>query len=170
MVLRDARRDDVAAMSRLASGAFVDAYGDSSPEDDLRTHVETYFGESAIASELDSAGVRYLLASAPEGLAGLVKLRNSKVPELVPATAAVEVQQLYVGTDFQRRGVGHTLMGGAVQAARDLAVAGIWLSVWKEADWATSFYRKFGFRSLGEIDFWLADTHYVDYLMWYEFD
>ena len=86
----------------------------------------------------------------------------------MPATTAVEVQQLYVDTGFQRRGVGHTLMHEAVQAARDLAVAGIWLSVWTEADWATAFYEKFGFRSLGEVDFWLADTHYVDYLMWYE--
>ena len=65
MDVRDARAADVAAMSRLASAAFVDAYGGSSPADDLRKHVDSYFGENAIAAEIDRADVRYLRASTP---------------------------------------------------------------------------------------------------------
>jgi hypothetical protein len=42
--------------------------------------------------------------------------------------------------------------------------------VWTEAHWATAFYRKFGFIALGELDFYLGRSHYVDYLMWLPVD
>ena len=114
--------------------------------------------------------VRYFVADDEGRLAGLIKLRDSKPPELVPTESAVEVQQLYVDTTVQRGGVGVRLMEYAVEEARRRKVGGVWLSVWTDADWATAFYRKCGFSALGELDFYLGKTHYVDYLMWLPVD
>ena len=69
-------------------------------------------------------------------------------------------------TAGQRAGVGQMLVRRAVDVAREAGVGGIWLSVWTEADWATAFYRKCGFAPLGELEFFLGRTRYVDYLMW----
>ena len=81
---------------------------------------------------------------------------------------AVEVQHLYVDADRQRKGVGRALMDRAVETARLEGGAGLWLSVWQDADWATGFYEAYGFRKVGVADFWLGRTRFLDYLMWFE--
>ena len=164
--IRPARTEDIPAMSALATRAFTDAYADTSSPDDLAIHLDSQFSEASIEPEMGATGIRYFVADDGDGLLGLIKLRNSERPSLVPAETAIEVQQLYVDTSRQRGGVGRELMQRAVEETRAAGAGGIWLSVWTEADWATAFYRKFGFTSLGELDFYLGKTHYVDYLMW----
>ena len=166
MRVRQAMSADVAAMSSLAMRSFTDAYADSSEPDDLEVHLVEHFGEAAILREMAAPGVRYFVADSDGSLAGLVKLRNSPLPDQVPADTATEIQQLYVDTAVQRAGVGQKLVQRAVEVTREARVGGIWLSVWTEADWATSFYRKCGFAPLGELEFFLGRTRYVDYLMW----
>lgn len=164
VVIADAR--DVRQLSEIGSKVFRDTYGGTAPDADIEQHVASYFGESVIAEEIVVPGVQYLKASENDMLAGLVKMRDSVVPNLLAGKSAVEVQQLYVAVDFQRRGVGALLLDAAVGHVRERGIDGIWLSVWSEADWATSFYRKYGFKEMGEVPFKIADVEYMDYLMW----
>lgn len=167
--IRIAGVDDVPALAQIGSQAFRDAYGGTAPDADIARHVEEHFSAAAIAREIGRDDVTYMQACDGAALAGLVKTRDSSIPDLVAAAAArsaIEVQQLYVATGFQRRGVGAALMDAVVAVARKRSIDGIWLSVWTEADWATRFYEKYGFRSLGEVAFLLADVEYTDYLMW----
>jgi ribosomal protein S18 acetylase RimI-like enzyme len=106
------------------------------------------------------------MATEDERCAGIVKVRDSDVPASVVAESAVEVQQLYVSMDFQRRGVGALLLDAVVAATRSRGIDGIWLSVWTDAEWATNFYFKYGFTSQAEIPFLLASTEFIDHLMW----
>lgn len=162
--------DDVGELSAIGGKVFWDAYGGTAPDADIERHVADYFGVAAIEKEIVSPAVRYLKACEGGELAGLVKMRDSDVPELLGGKTAVEIQQLYVSVDFQRRGVGALLIDAVSDEVRRRGIDGIWLSVWSEADWATSFYRKCGFVALGKIPFMLADVEYVDYLMWLPVD
>ena len=164
--VRVAGRDDIAVLATIGSAVFWDAYGGTAPDADIARHVESYFSEDAVAAAMAGDDANYLMAMEDERCAGLVKMRDGDVPPLVTADSVVEIQQLYVAMDFQRRGIGALLLDHAVAATRDRGIAGIWLSVWTQADWATSFYLKYGFTSLGEIPFRLADTNFVDHLMW----
>jgi ribosomal protein S18 acetylase RimI-like enzyme len=157
---------DVSDLSAIGTQVFWDAYGGTAPDADIERHVLDYFGEETVAREIVSPGVTYLKACEGDKLAGLVKLRDSDVPELLRGHSAVEVQQLYVSVDFQRRGIGALLLDTAKNDVRGRNIDGIWLSVWSEADWATRFYIKYGFQNMGEIPFMLADVEYIDYLMW----
>lgn len=170
MRVRRATADDVEALSALASRSFTDAYGESSDANDLERHVEAHFGPAAIASERDKPSNQYFVAEDAGSLLGMIKLRVGELPEAVPAPTALEVQQLYVDTTLQRGGIGRALMECAIEVARAAEVGGVWLSVWTEADWAVAFYRKCGFEPLSELDFYLGETHYVDYLMWLPVD
>jgi ribosomal protein S18 acetylase RimI-like enzyme len=88
----------------------------------------------------------------------------------VPAAEALEVQQLYVDTELQRKGVGRMLMDRAVAAARREGYKGVWLSVWQDADWATGFYEAYGFQRVGTAEFWLGQSKFMDYLMWFSLE
>lgn len=164
--IREAVPADVESLAATGQRLFVGTYGDISGADDLAAHVDDYFGETAVARELERDGVRYLLAMDGDDIAGFLKLRRSDIPKSVPAETALEVQQLYVSPDQQRRGIGRRLMDHAVEIARETPVQGLWLSVWEEADWAIKFYLRYGYRTVGTTDFWLGESHYEDFLMW----
>lgn len=165
--IRDAVPGDAVQLAVTGQRLFIAAYGKISGADDLAAHVDDYFGETVVARELRQNGIRYLLAMDEGEIAGFLKLRSGEIPKSVAADKAVEVQQLYVSPDQQRRGIGRLLMDRAVEIALEAAAQGLWLSVWEEADWAISFYQRYGFRTVGTTDFWLGDSHYNDFLMWF---
>lgn len=164
--VRRATAADVEELSRLGSAVFWDAYGGTAPDADIAKHVRRYFGAEAIGAEIASEQVQYAFALSNGEMAGLVKMREGEAPALVTASPVIEVQQLYVSTDHQRKGVGEFLIDVVRERCRADGFAGIWLSVWTEADWAVPFYEKVGFKSLGEVPFMLAGKEYTDYLMW----
>ena len=170
LLARQATAADAEELSRLGTAVFWDAYGGTAPDEDIAAHVEKHFSAAAIGAELACAQVRYVFAMSDGDMAGLVKMREGDAPELVTASPVIEVQQLYVSTAHQRKGVGEFLIDVVRERCRAEGFAGIWLSVWTEAHWAVPFYEKVGFRSLGEIPFMLADEEYVDYLMWMPVD
>ena len=159
---------DADALSAAGERLFGQAYGGYSQADDLEQHVQKYFGRDCVATELEKPDVTYTIAFDADSIAGFIKVRRGPAPDAVPAANAMEVQQLYVDAGSQRKGVGRALMDRAVEFARQDGQAGLWLSVWQDADWATGFYEAYGFRKVGIADFWLGRTRFLDYLMWLE--
>lgn len=157
---------DVDALSEAGARLFVQAYGSYSPADDLAAHVREYFGRDSVAAELQKPDVGYTMARDGDAIAGFVKTRRGAAPDTIPASNAIEVQQLYVEAAWHRKGVGRALMDNAVAVARERGCAGLWLSVWQRADWAIAFYEAYGFRRAGTAEFWLGRTHFEDHLMW----
>lgn len=157
---------DAVALSAAGEHLFVQAYGSYSPADDLAAHVRDYFGRDNVAAELQKPDVRYAIARNGDAIAGFAKIRRGAAPDTTSAADAIEVQQLYVDAACQRKGVGRALMDWAVAAAREAGVAGLWLSVWQDADWAIAFYEAYGFCRVGTAEFWLGGTRFDDYLMW----
>jgi ribosomal protein S18 acetylase RimI-like enzyme len=161
---------DAEALSAAGIRLFAQAYGSFSRADDLAVHTEQYFGRDYIARELQAPDVSYTIAYDADQIAGFVKIRRGTTPDAVPAAAAIEVQQLYVDAGQQGKGIGRMLMDHAAAVARDEVYAGIWLSVWQDADWATGFYEAYGFRRVGTAEFRLGRSKFMDYLMWLALD
>ncbi|HSM29328.1 MAG TPA: N-acetyltransferase [Woeseiaceae bacterium] len=164
--LLDASVADAAALAAAGERLFVQAYGKYSRPDDLKLHVEQYFGRENVSTELQKPGCSYTIACDDDGIAGFIKIWRGPAPDSIPANTAVEVQQLYVDGDRQRQGVGRKLMDRALATARQEGYAGLWLSVWQDADWAVGFYEAYGFRRVGTAEFRLGQSRFKDYLMW----
>ena len=168
--IREAVAGDIERLAATGQRLFIATYGHISGAEDMAAHVDDYFSEGAVATELERDGVRYLLALDDEEIVGFLKLRDNEIPKSVPAVTALEVQQLYVSPHQQRRGIGRMLMDQAVEIVHELSVQGLWLSVWEEADWAIRFYQRYGYQTVGTTDFWLGDSQYNDFLMWFSAD
>lgn len=164
--VRKAVAGDIPALAALGTRVFIDAYGETTRPQDMRAHIDAHFSESAVGRAMAADGVEYLAAADRSGVVGFVKMVRGAAPAAVPDACAVEVRQLYVATESQRRGVGAALVQAAIGRARALGAAGVWLSVWSEAGWATAFYRRCGFRAVGNATFTVGRTRYLDDLMW----
>ena len=156
---------DVEMLAETGRRLFTAAYGNISGADDLAKHVDDYFSATAVASELQRQDVQYHLAMDGDDIVGFLKTRRSAIPDQVPLANGIEVQQLYVSPDQQRKGIGGLLTDRAVSIAREQSADGLWLSVWQDANWAVNFYRAYGYRTVGTADFWLGRSHFTDFLM-----
>ena len=168
--LAGAEAADAGALAEAGSRLFAQAYARYSRPDDLEAHVEEYFGRENVVAELREPDVSYTVAYDGDEIAGFIKTRCGPAPNSIPAVDAIEVQQLYVDANRQRRGVGRALLDSAVAVAKEKDAAGLWLSVWQDAEWATAFYDAYGFRRVGTADFQLGQSCFTDYLMWLALD
>jgi len=163
--IRQPAEADAEVLAETGRRLFTAAYGNIAGADDLAAHVDDFFSAEIVASELEREEVQYHLAMDGDDIVGFLKIRRGAVPDQVPLANGIEVQQLYVSPDQQRKGIGRLLTDCAVSIARAEAADGLWLSVWQEADWAVNFYRAYGYRTVGTADFWLGRSHFTDFLM-----
>ena len=74
----------------------------------------------------------------------------------------VEIYRFYVDRSAHGTGVAAELMIAAIDAARDLGGAHVWLGVWERNARALAFYAKSGFRDIGVQIFQLGTDRQTD--------
>ena len=75
---------------------------------------------------------------------------------------AVQMNDLAVSKDAQRRGVGRALVGAAAEWGRGRGLRAIWASPRLESAQTIDFYLKVGFRASGLNDRWNTNTDDAD--------
>jgi ribosomal protein S18 acetylase RimI-like enzyme len=83
----------------------------------------------------------------------------------VTARPAVELSKMYVSPDAHGGGVARALMTAAIDRARNMGSASVWLGVNQENRRAQKFYSKHGFLITGTKTFRLGEGVENDYVM-----
>ena len=164
--IRLATPDDAVALAEVGIASFRDAYAAHSNAPDVEAHIEQRFSESAVRDRFAQGQCRYYLAEVDGQPAGMALVCMAACPVPGGDDNALELQQLYVLASMQRLGLGRHLVECVVAHAKERAANGVWLSAWEFADWATRFYSRAGFESIGKVKFKLGSTTFTDLLMW----
>lgn len=165
-MIRRAGIGDADLLANIGTTSFREAYGPHSDPTDLKTHIRDNFALDAVRKELESGRSQFLIATVDGEAGGMAKCRKAACPVEGGDENAVELQQLYVLAAMQRHGLGRHLVDGVFEYARQNKVAGVWLSAWELADWATRFYERVGFTGIARVEFKLGATTFTDILMW----
>ncbi len=84
-----------------------------------------------------------IVAEADHVVAGYAAWRDE-----APGVAYIE--ELGVGPDYQRFGIGKALIEKIREEAREYRITEIVLRMWERATWADGFYEKLGFAAIGD--------------------
>lgn len=169
--LRLATPADAGPLARAAAEFFTDTFGAANRREDLVAYLSTAFSEERQRRELEDSSNRVLLAIDEAGeLSGYVQLRFGARPAsaILPngsATRGVEIARLYAGRQWHGRGLGARLMDASLSAARQWGADMVWLGVWEHNPRAIAFYKKHGFRVIGEQWFMLGTDRQRDLVM-----
>lgn len=163
--IRFARPDDAPALAALAEATFRATFAAANTPEDMARHCATSYGDAIQAAEIADPGRLTLLCEDARRLVGYAQLRWGRPPPCVVATAPGEIQRLYVIAAAHGRGAAHDLMAACldVLAGRGSDVA--WLGVWERNPRAIAFYRKAGFRDVGDHVFELGHDAQRDVVM-----
>lgn len=161
LTIRSATPADATQLSNFAAGMFRDTFGPDNNPADLELYLGTTFTVERQSAEIaDPNGVILLVEMIDAGgqplLAGYAHLLRGEPPASVAGPTPIELSRFYVSLDWQGRGIAQSLMQAVVDTSLERGARTLWLGVWEHNPRAIAFYRKCGFREVGEKSFLLG--------------
>ncbi|WP_066049904.1 GNAT family N-acetyltransferase [Halioglobus sp. HI00S01] len=163
--LREATTTDVEAIAGFAEYAFRDAFASSNSMEDMDLYCRKSFGKDIQQSEIEHPHTSTLLYLENEKIAGYAYLRVDTHLNCIDAASSMEIQRLYVHSQWHGRGVAQALMVACIEQAESAGAGVLWLCVWEENPRAIAFYRKHGFHTVGGNTFMFGTDLQQDLVM-----
>ncbi|MBB2484265.1 GNAT family N-acetyltransferase [Mitsuaria sp. WAJ17] len=159
--LREARAQDLPALSQLISWVWLQTYADQGVRPAFAGHLQDTFSPVALQAWLQ-AGHRCWLVEDAGHLQGMIHVSlDSCCPVAWQDGPEAEVSELYVVPPLSRHGLGRALLAHAREQLPDRA---LWLSVWAPNERAIAFYEREQGRRLGETWFELDRQRHLNWI------
>ena len=174
MTVRLAVPADAQGIAEVAAATFPLACPPSLTAEAIADHVSSRLSAAVFAGQLADPGHVLLVAEAdddPSGaFTGYAMLVAGEPPDPDVATAVsfrptCELSKIYVTPDQHGTGTARTLMSRALDEARALGCAGVWLGTNVANARALRFYEKSGFQVVGRRRFRVGHAWAQDYVL-----
>mgnify|MGYP000917977105 CR=1 FL=1 len=164
--IRRARRGDEAALALVGQATFLETFAGMLDGAAIIGHCASAHAAAAYAAWLDTEGHAAWLVQAEPGGApvGYLLLAPAALPGTDPARD-LEIKRIYLLGRYQGGGLGRRLLEQAIAQARASGAARLVLGVYAGNHAAQAFYRRQGFRHLGDRQFQVGDKSYADHVM-----
>ena len=159
--IREAAVSDAIHIALLGRITYTESHGKyiENKEHLLKFYDENY-SVSRIRKEINDKENLFWIVFSDELPIGFAKLSlHQEYPEL-KITNACKLQRLYILNDFIGLKVGSQLQEIILKKARDLNFKNIWLTVYYKNKKGIHFYKKYGFKEVGSIDFFVGKSNY----------
>jgi diamine N-acetyltransferase len=163
--IRRATPEDASLLAELGARTFHDAFAADIKPEDIASYLTATFGPAKQAAELADPHATFLIAESAGVARGYAQLRAGEAPPCVTDSKPIELVRIYVSREWLGRGVGEALMRACLEEAQRAGHDTLWLGVWEHNGRAQAFYRKWGFRKVGEHPFQLGSEAQIDHVM-----
>lgn len=131
----------------------------------MRQYVARTFTLNQVQAQLKDANVHLFFAEREGNIIGYLKLNTGPAQTEALFQDALEIERIYVLSQFHGRNVGQQLLQKAIGVAKNQGFKLIWLGVWEENPRAIKFYQKHGFVEFDTHVFKLGEDVQTDLLM-----
>ena len=163
--IRYAVAEDAAPLAALGARTFADTYAAFNTPENMAAHLAVTFSPERQKDEIEAHGGFILLAQHDHELIAYAQAVRGIAPPQVGDAQALEIKRFYVDRAWHGCGVAQRLMTKTIHSAAERGAATVWLTVWNQNPRAIAFYRKVGFRDVGEYPFRLGTDVQTDILM-----
>ena len=164
--LRAATRADAAALSTLATEAFVAAFGHLYRREDLEAFLAEHRSAKTYREHLADPATRIRIAEIDDEPAGYAMIHwPSEFASESDAIRPLALHQLYCAPAKTGRGIGAALMDWALSEAKALGCDAVQLSVWSGNFAAQRFYARYGFAKIADIGFMVGAQRDEEFLL-----
>ena len=164
-VIRRCTSNDTRLIRSLGMTAFRDTFAADNSRKNMEDYLRHSFSPELVKSQLSEPESVFLLASVNGTPAAYMQLNTGKAQTEQFGDTSMEIERLYVLSDFKRQGLGTMLINQAFKRARNQSLSKIWLGVWEHNEPAQRFYRAMGFKRTGDHTFILGEDLQTDWIM-----
>jgi len=165
ITIRRAAVSDAELLSALGATTFHSAFAADNNPHDMAAYLAAAFNPAQQAAELADTRATFLIAEIEGQAVGYAKLLAGDSPACVIGAKPIELERIYSLKAWLGRGVGEVLMHACAEEAERGGYQTLWLGVWGRNARARAFYRKHGFREVGEKIFQLGSDPQTDVVM-----
>lgn len=149
----------------LAEKTFREAFEAMNDPVDFQHYINQAFNEEQIRKELSTKASEFHLLYQDTFPAGYFKTNVSQAQTDIRDSEGMELERIYVLSEYQGNGHGRYMLQAAKEQARNQDKTYLWLGVWKENTEAVRFYRENGFEIFGEHPYYIGKDRQMDWLM-----
>lgn len=161
MALRPAYPSDASSLAAIAIEVWIGTYlkkGVSPVFADFA--LQTFTAEAALRQIADPAQT-VIVSENEEGIDGFIRLETESTAP-VEGCSDIEIATFYVQPRHHGKGIGSRLLEAAVVKCRAAQAESVWLTTNAENDPAIEFYLARGFAHVGETQFEIDGTGYLN--------
>jgi ribosomal protein S18 acetylase RimI-like enzyme len=158
--------ENASLVASIGRETFYETWRAVNTEEDMQLYMKDAFDEEKIAADVLNSKVNiFLLVSEGSKIIGYAKLRNDRTYGEFNGEKAMEIERIYVLSEYQHRKVGTLLMDRCIHIAKSQNYVWLWLGVNDENYKAVNFYKKYHFEVFGNKKFKLGNAEDSDLLM-----
>lgn len=159
--IRRATVADAIHIALLGRITYTESHGDYiENKKDLLDFYDKNYAVSNIKKELNDPENIFWIVFSDKLPVGFAKLRLNENHSNLKDNNFCKLQRLYILNDFIALKIGSQLQDIILQEANDLNYKTIWLTVYYKNTKGIKFYKKYGFKEIGSIDFYVGNTNY----------
>ena len=155
-------------LAKLAEKTFRESFEAMNDPIDFQNYILKAFNLEQIRSELTTNDSEFHLLYQDKVLVGYFKINIYQAQTDIKDNEGMELERIYVLSDFQGNGHGRYMIKAAKEHAHRQHKNYLWLGVWKENKSAVRFYQENGFRIFGEHPYYIGNDKQIDWLMRYD--
>jgi ribosomal protein S18 acetylase RimI-like enzyme len=157
--------NEINALQKISKDTFVEAFSNQNTEENMRKYLEENLSIQQLTNELLNSESSFYFARMDEKIIGYLKVNFGKAQTDFKEDDSIEIERVYVLSEFQEKEVGKKLLDKAIEISSEKNAKSVWLGVWEKNYKAIRFYHKNGFVEFGKHPFVLGDDIQTDILM-----
>lgn len=165
ITIRKAELSDMATVQQIGRETFFETFAQANTEADMQTYLTENFSDAKVSAELSHPDSQFFIAWDLEAPVGYLKINAGLAQTEPQGETALEIERIYVLSDYHGKKVGQRLYEQALAVAHQQNKTHLWLGVWEENPKAIRFYEKNGFVTFDKHIFQFGDDAQTDLLM-----
>ncbi|QJB32224.1 GNAT family N-acetyltransferase [Chitinophaga oryzae] len=165
ITIRKATADDLATILLIGRQTFFETFAPHNTATNMQRYLEESFSDEKVRGELNNPESFFFVATEGTKPVGYLKLNTGKAQTEAQDDTALEIERIYVSSDYHGKKVGQLLYEKALETALALGKSYLWLGVWEHNPRAIRFYEKNGFVAFSQHIFSMGEEEQTDIMM-----
>lgn len=163
--IKKATINDVEQLQSIGVQTFQETFSAKNTEEDMQQYLAESFTIEKLTSEINDKNAAFYFATLNNKVIGYLKLNFGQSQTELQEQDAIEIERIYVLSEFHGKNVGQLLYNKAIKIAKQKHTKYVWLGVWEENLRAINFYKKNGFIEFDKHIFKLGNDKQTDIMM-----
>ena len=156
---------EVLQLQQISIKTFSQTFAEINTEENMTKYLKESFSIEQLEQELNNELSYFYFAKWNDQIIAYMKLNTGEAQKEALGQKSLEIERIYVLSDFHGKKVGQVLYNKAIEVAQAKAMDFVWLGVWEKNSKAIAFYTKNGFVQFDQHVFMLGDDQQLDLLM-----
>jgi ribosomal protein S18 acetylase RimI-like enzyme len=163
--IREVQASELALLQQISRDTFVEAFEHLNNPSDFKLYLEKAFAHKQIKQEYENSNSYHFFAEFDAEVIGIIKLNLGSAQTELPFKNSLEIQRIYVKSNYQGLKVGKQFLQFVIDFAKLKKIDQIWLGVWEKNKRAISFYERNGFVAFSKHEFFVGTDQQFDIMM-----